>query len=479
MAGLMLAAPVSLPARAVKSSDLKEWARGPIRYITTAEEAKVFAQLKDNNSRISFIERFWTKRDPTPATLVNETRQLFWERVRTANSMFTDSSGPGWKTDRGKIYILNGPPTEIREDLDANTGGLPTATRGLIRWIYEGRPAGRPTADAVTVVAFVRDASGEYRISYEPRLTSVFFDWQSARERSTRPWDTWMDKFMPPTRSDLAVMLDQGSLQEVPSQEEVLLDRVVTYEAYSTQPLALRLDRYDSQTEPGNVLVILRVLLHGAGSGNTPAVIARFAPVDATLRTRTLAEGSFQIAPSEGDRVVEGRVTLEPGTWSVTVLAADPEGRDNGLYRGTVVIPPRTSALRLSDIVLASLLEPVRYASLASYDEPFYIGAFRVISRIGRPITVGEPVQLFYQIYGGTAPYRVEYRLEGREDDGRWTPLGQPVVNDDAEGAQGWSLPTTPRWPLGSYRVHVGVRDAAGVETSALVPFDLVGETKP
>ena len=51
------------------------------------------------------------------------------------------------------------------------------------------------------------------------------------------------------------------------------------------------------------------------------------------------------------------------------------------------------------------------------------------------------------EVYGATGPYHVEYRVEGREDDGRFTPLGHPFVKEDAEGAQGWSVPTSAAWP--------------------------------
>ncbi|MHC5024967.1 MAG: GWxTD domain-containing protein, partial [Planctomycetota bacterium] len=102
---------------------MKQWIDGPIRYIAEAAEMKVFKKLKSETDRALFIERFWARRDPSPETLANEYRQIFWERVREANDLFLDSHKPGVMTDRGKIYVLYGPPSKIEDmpNLDTHT----------------------------------------------------------------------------------------------------------------------------------------------------------------------------------------------------------------------------------------------------------------------------------------------------------------------------------------------------------------------
>jgi hypothetical protein len=96
-----------------------------------------------------------------------------------------------------------------------------------------------------------------------------------------------------------------------------------------------------------------------------------------------------------------------------------------------------------------------------------------VVPLAGRPLRRGDELNLFYEIYGGRAPYRIVYRIEGKEDDGRFTPLGKPVDLDRAEGAQGWSLPTSERWPVGDYRIRIELTDAAGGSITRVVPFTL------
>ena len=120
--GVGLAVLVGSPIEA-KSGDLKKWVEGPIRYISKKEEIKQFKSLDTDEGRAVFVERFWRRRDPSPGTLTNEYRQLFWRRVQEANNSFVDSTKPGWMTDRGKIWILYGPPTEIDSDPTLKTDG--------------------------------------------------------------------------------------------------------------------------------------------------------------------------------------------------------------------------------------------------------------------------------------------------------------------------------------------------------------------
>jgi hypothetical protein len=122
---------------------------------------------------------------------VNEYRTLFWERVSEANRTFMDSPRPGWMTDRGKIYILYGPPTSVEDRPEIDTGSGPIASRGLIRWFYD-KPGGRRDVDPVVVVPFVPDVTGEYRVSYDPQLASVFLAMDSLQHEAVRQYEDLM-----------------------------------------------------------------------------------------------------------------------------------------------------------------------------------------------------------------------------------------------------------------------------------------------
>src|SRR5262249_42516616 len=92
------------------------WREGPVRYLLTRDEDIAFRHLDPREARLAFIERFWASRDPDTSTPDNEFRDLFYRRVAFAVRAFTtESTKPGWKTDRGKIYILLGPPDDFDE----------------------------------------------------------------------------------------------------------------------------------------------------------------------------------------------------------------------------------------------------------------------------------------------------------------------------------------------------------------------------
>ncbi len=468
LAAMLGIAPASEAAK--EAVQLKDWIDGPVRYITQGDEMKLFRRLETDDQRGLFIERFWARRDPSPGTLTNEYRQLFWERVQSANELFIDSPRPGWMTDRGKIYVLYGAPTEIQEDRRVETKATPGSGPGLLRWIYDGRPGQRMDLDPVIVVPFVPDAGGEYRVTYDPRFSSVFFDARALEDPILLKIERLNKVLGSPGRSELAVMLDLGKMQEVPPHERVLLERVETVESFALLTLSLDVSQFLNR-ERGVTVAVLTLDLSSIRSPDPPTVIARFTPQDATERPRLLGEDSFRILATNGGRRAQGRIDLAPGSYELTVVVLDPESGASGIARRTVMVAADSTRLRTSDLVWADELEAVPYASLASHDEPFHIGPYRVVPRVTSTIRRGVAAKLLFEIYGGQPPFEVQYRIEGREVDGRWTPLGRPTVVRATDRTLAWEQPTTEAWPVGTYRVRIEIVDAAGAGITNLPEF--------
>jgi len=82
-----------------------------VRYIITGKEEKAFLKLPDSE-KDKFIEEFWKRRDPYPTTEENEFKTQYFDLINQANRLFLSEGKPGWLTDRGRIYILFGPPME-------------------------------------------------------------------------------------------------------------------------------------------------------------------------------------------------------------------------------------------------------------------------------------------------------------------------------------------------------------------------------
>src|SRR5215469_1875519 len=107
----------------------KKWMNEDVTYIITDEERKAFKQLNTDEEREQFVEQFWLRRDPTPDTVENEYKEEHYRRIAYANERFA-SGIPGWKTDRGRIYITFGPPDERDEHPSGGTYERPVAEGG-------------------------------------------------------------------------------------------------------------------------------------------------------------------------------------------------------------------------------------------------------------------------------------------------------------------------------------------------------------
>ncbi len=120
----------------------KKWLDEDVRWIITDEERAAFKQLSNDEERDQFIEAFWQRRDPTPDTPENEYKEEYYRRIAYANEHFA-AGIPGWKTDRGRIYIMYGKPDEIDAhpsggmyERPMEEGGGETSTYPFEDWRY-------------------------------------------------------------------------------------------------------------------------------------------------------------------------------------------------------------------------------------------------------------------------------------------------------------------------------------------------------
>jgi len=106
---------------------------GPLVYLMKADERGRYGSLTVEGKR-AFLRQFWKRRDPTPDTPANEAMTGFYDRVATVNRMFREGGAaeiPGWRTDRGRIYLKYGPPTAVLNRPQ------PASTNPYEVWRYE------------------------------------------------------------------------------------------------------------------------------------------------------------------------------------------------------------------------------------------------------------------------------------------------------------------------------------------------------
>jgi GWxTD domain-containing protein len=159
------------PQPAEMGAPYRKWLNEEVAYIITDSERTYFLNLATDQQRDQYIEDFWQRRDPTPGTPANEYREKHYRRIAYANARFSTAI-PGWKTDRGRIYIQYGPPDEIEAHPSGGTyqrppeeGGGTTTTHPFEQWRYrliEG------IGNNVVIEFVDTSGSGEYRMTMDP-----------------------------------------------------------------------------------------------------------------------------------------------------------------------------------------------------------------------------------------------------------------------------------------------------------------------
>jgi len=152
----------------------KGWIEQDVVYIIRNDERVAFLSLRTDEERDAFIEQFWLRRDPTPGTAENEFKDEHYRRIAYANDHFASRvpAGVGWKTDRGRIYIMYGRPDEIEShpsggiyDRPVAQGGGTISTFPFEVWRYQYIEG---IGNEVLLEFVDPSMSGEYRMTIDP-----------------------------------------------------------------------------------------------------------------------------------------------------------------------------------------------------------------------------------------------------------------------------------------------------------------------
>jgi GWxTD domain-containing protein len=152
-------------------SQYRKWLDEDVVYIISPEERSAFLHLATNEEREQFIEQFWQRRNPDPDSADNSFKEEHYRRIAYANEHY--SSGiPGWKADRGRIYIMWGPPDEIDShpsggsyNRPSSEGGGETSTFPFEDWRYRYLEG---IGENVELEFVDPTMTGEYRLTTDP-----------------------------------------------------------------------------------------------------------------------------------------------------------------------------------------------------------------------------------------------------------------------------------------------------------------------
>src|SRR5712664_2670662 len=473
----------------------KDWLEKDVAYIITDEERKAFKKLATDDERERFIEEFWRRRDPDPDTDENEFREEYYERIAYANEHYA-SGIPGWKTDRGRIYITWGKPDEVEShpsgggyEREANEGGGSTTTDPFERWFYRYLPG---VGSGIEIEFVDPTGSGEYRIARNPDEKDALLHVPGAgltlaeemglsdkgervanlggigTANYTREADSpfnrsqvLADLSRPPAIkfNDLASAVNTPVIEDNPLSFDLRVDffrqsdeRVIT--AFTIQTDNQNLVFQDSGGLQQAQLNIFGRITHvsgrRAGIFEDP-VITRATPQELTEAKDR--KSAYQKA-----------VALSPGRYRVDVIVRDIASGATGVRHMGFEVPKYDAAkLSTSTLILAVKLQGLG-------DQPavgmFTIGNVKVIPNVAGAYHRGAPVGVYMQIYNAGVDQTtlrpavdVEYALmkDGKElgkqlEDWRGnSDAGQRLTLSKLIDSRG----LTP----GDYNVEVRVRD--------------------
>jgi GWxTD domain-containing protein len=471
---LLLAAAVPAPAPP-EGEPGPRWIEGPVRYLLSAEEERAARALRSPEEYREFVDRFWLRHDPTPDTPVNEFRNEFMRRVDAAGRQFGETTKPGWKTDRGKIYILLGPPSEISSSPSAPD------RRGIIAWVYRNAP--QVELGPEVVVRFAEDSSGEYHLTAD-----AFVDSRVVRSSARALFPGQIPG--PPVLgedSELARRATQSRLQDVPRKVSAP-SVAVSWSVYGN-PFRSCESYYLSQD--GSTLAALSFEVEPEFLREDPAFrpqdvralghLARLGGPEHIDLERLPALEPFPEQGSSRPFQFQTLRPLVPGRYRAYYALVDVRDHLRGSYHADLEVP----SLAGEGLVLSSLtlVEELREAAPAEAEprlKPFVIGHLRVVPRCRSLFAAGEELGLYYQIYdrrrsaaGEPPPLDIEYRFDLLLDGKRYA-VGAPLrLAGQISRVQGQTF-SLEGWPRGEYRMSLVVSDPAdGTRAGGEAAFEI------
>ncbi len=424
--------------KALKELDnaYKGWLQEDVVYIISPEERKVFLQLSTNEEREQFIEQFWLRRNPNPDLQENSFKEEHYRRIAYANEHYA-SGIPGWKTDRGKIYIMWGPPDETESHPMGGTyerpmaeGGGSTSTYPWEKWRYRYLEGLEGTSNSDVELEFVDPSgSGEYRMTMDPSEKDALLrvpgagltlleslGMSSKVDRFTNTDGTFLGKSMGGSRpvkyNEFERLALFANIQKPPEVKFKDLEALVTSRIVRDQVrFTWRTDFLKVTTD--TVLVPITIQLPNTQlsfqnkEGVHSATLNVFARIS-TLTGRVVQTFEEAIARDFPDSlfqqslklssIYQKAVPLRPGLYRLDIVLKDVQSGNIGVVNTRLAVPRYDEdKLQASTLILADQIERVPAKQIGTGQ--FVLGASKVRPRMNQEFTTGDKLGIYMQVY--------------------------------------------------------------------------------
>jgi GWxTD domain-containing protein len=415
----------------------KKWLSEDVVWIITDEERSAFKQLSNDEERDQFIEAFWQRRDPSPDTVENEFKEEHYRRIAYANEHFA-AGIPGWKTDRGHMYIAFGPPDEIESHPSGGTydrpmeeGGGQTSTYPFEDWRYryiEG-------IGQEVIIEFVdtcmcgdyhmtMDRSEKDALLYTPNAGLTLYEQMGMASKADRFTRGGLERLgAGPFNTDLQSKqfdrLEQFyKLQKPPAVKFKDLEEVVSHKiSVNLMPFDVRADFVKVTGDTVLVPVTIQIKNRDITFVNKDGVQRGTANIFGRVTTLTgriaqtfeepvQVDVPAELLPkvAENSSVYWKALPLRPGRYRMDIVVKDVNGDRMGTWSKGIVVPDfADDRLTSSSLIVADVMEPVAARNVGT--GMFVIGTTKVRPRVassdGKPAIFkqNQKLNFWMQVY--------------------------------------------------------------------------------
>jgi GWxTD domain-containing protein len=419
------------------SKTYKKWLDEDVRWIITDEEQKAFKLLSNDEERDQFIEAFWQRRDPTPDTFENEFKEEHYRRMAYANEHFA-AGIPGWKSDRGRIYIMYGPADEIESHPSGGTydrpmeeGGGSTSTFPFEDWRYRYLEG----IGQEIIIEFVdtcmcgdyhmtMDRSEKDALLYTPNAGLTLYEQMGMASKADRFSGGGLERlgtgpFNSDRQSKQFDRLEQFyKLQKPPAVKFKDLEEVVSHKiSVNLMPFDVRTDFVrvtgDTVLVPITIQIKNRDITFVNKDGVQRGTVNIFGRVTTltgkivqTFEDTVQVDVPAELLPkvTENSSVYWKALPLRPNLYRIDVAVKDVNGDRSGLWSSRLPVPSYDDdRLASSSLIVADTMQPVSTKEIGT--GMFVIGNTKIRPRVasanGKPVSFkrNQKVYFWMQIY--------------------------------------------------------------------------------
>jgi GWxTD domain-containing protein len=412
-------------------NSFKTWLNEDAVYIISPEERSAFLQLETNEEREQFIEQFWLRRSSNPDMPDNDFKEEHYRRIAYANEHYA-SGIPGWKTDRGRIYIIWGAPDEIEShptggtyDRPMEEGGGSTTTYPWERWRYRYLEGIQENVE----LEFVDPSgSGEYHLTMDPSEKDALLyvpgaglslmesmGMASKTSRFTRSDGTHLPSTMggqPASMNEFTRLELYAKVQRPPEVKYKDLEALVTSRMVRDQvkfnyrtdflkvtndtvlvPVTIQVPNHQLQFKNKDGVYSAELNIFGRVSTLTNRVVQTFEDSVTRDYPESLYKQSVKLSS-----VYQKSLPLRPGLYRLDLVIKDVGSGNVGAINTRLAVPRyEDEKLEASTLILADQIEHVPAKQIGTGQ--FVLGSSKVRPRLDADFTTADKLGIYLQIY--------------------------------------------------------------------------------